>query len=100
MGLRFAKFLSAGIVGIGALFLVGGSGLSRSPGNNQARIASQFEKITMVYPVDGSVFPPEITAPTFLWRDASEISKRWWLRSPLGITAVAFAWTRPVNSHN
>jgi tetratricopeptide (TPR) repeat protein len=27
--------------------------------------------ITVDYPAEGSVFPPEITAPTFLWRDGS-----------------------------
>jgi hypothetical protein len=28
--------------------------------------------ITIDYPEDGSIFPPEITAPTFLWRDAAK----------------------------
>ncbi len=33
--------------------------------------------ITIDYPEDGSIFPPEITAPTFLWRDASGTARRW-----------------------
>ena len=33
--------------------------------------------IIVYYPLEGSVFPPEITAPTFLWRDADPRAKRW-----------------------
>jgi tetratricopeptide (TPR) repeat protein len=33
--------------------------------------------ITVDYPEDGSIFPPEITPPTFLWRDASPSASVW-----------------------
>jgi tetratricopeptide (TPR) repeat protein len=33
--------------------------------------------ISIDYPQDGSIFPPEITAPTFLWRDPAPDAKRW-----------------------
>lgn len=33
--------------------------------------------ITVEYPRGGSIFPPEITPPTFLWRDASLAADRW-----------------------
>jgi Flp pilus assembly protein TadD len=33
--------------------------------------------ITIDYPAEGSIFPPEITAPTFLWRDAAESTTLW-----------------------
>ncbi|MGD0802043.1 MAG: tetratricopeptide repeat protein [Terracidiphilus sp.] len=33
--------------------------------------------ITVDYPRDGSIFPPEITAPTFLWHDASKTANQW-----------------------
>lgn len=33
--------------------------------------------ITVDYPENGSIFPPEITAPTFLWRDAEAPAKSW-----------------------
>jgi Flp pilus assembly protein TadD len=56
---------------------VGAAGLSRSSATDHAPSASQPAKITVDYPLDGSVFPPEITPPTFLWRDASETAKRW-----------------------
>jgi hypothetical protein len=33
--------------------------------------------ITIDYPEEGSLFPPEITPPTFLWRDASNSASVW-----------------------
>jgi tetratricopeptide (TPR) repeat protein len=33
--------------------------------------------ITVDYPEQGSIFPPEITPPTFLWRDASNSATVW-----------------------
>src|SRR5271165_6173862 len=38
---------------------------------------SELTKITVDYPLEGSIFPPEITPPTFLWRDASDAAKHW-----------------------
>lgn len=37
-------------------------------------VPSAPRAIVIEYPLDESVFPPEITAPTFLWRDASSAS--------------------------
>ncbi len=36
----------------------------------QAATDSSLWPISMDYPEDGSIFPPGITPPTFLWRDA------------------------------
>jgi Flp pilus assembly protein TadD len=33
--------------------------------------------ITVLYPAEGALFPPEITAPSLLWRDASACASRW-----------------------
>jgi len=33
--------------------------------------------ITIDYPAEGSLFPPEITPPTFLWRDAETSARAW-----------------------
>ena len=33
--------------------------------------------IIIDYPQDDSIFPPEITAPTFIWRDDTESAHRW-----------------------
>ncbi|HSB17754.1 MAG TPA: tetratricopeptide repeat protein [Bryobacteraceae bacterium] len=46
---------------------------SRSPGHSNAALAS----ITIDYPEEGSIFPPEIIPPTFLWRDATESARLW-----------------------
>ncbi len=39
-----------------------------------AAIAAAAQGVTIDYPLDGSVFPPEITAPTFLWHGPSPAS--------------------------
>ncbi|HUN83403.1 MAG TPA: tetratricopeptide repeat protein [Terracidiphilus sp.] len=33
--------------------------------------------ITIDYPISGSIFPPEITPPTFLWHDPSPVDAHW-----------------------
>jgi len=33
--------------------------------------------ITIDYPLPGSIFPPEITPPTFIWRDTAGDTNRW-----------------------
>ena len=33
--------------------------------------------ITIDYPEDGSIFPPEITPPAFLWRDSAKTATLW-----------------------
>ncbi|MGD0786538.1 MAG: tetratricopeptide repeat protein [Terracidiphilus sp.] len=35
------------------------------------------ERITIDYPLDGSVFPPDMAAPTFLWRDPAPNTDSW-----------------------
>jgi Flp pilus assembly protein TadD len=77
MRLLSANVLFVGLLGAGSVLLVGGAGLSQSAGRRHAPPASPPAKITIDYPLNGSVFPPEITPPTFLWRDASETAKRW-----------------------
>ena len=34
-------------------------------------------KVTIDYPEDGSIFPPDFAAPTFVWRDADAGARRW-----------------------
>jgi tetratricopeptide (TPR) repeat protein len=38
---------------------------------------SENASITIDYPEDGSVFPPEIVPPTFIWHDATASAKFW-----------------------
>jgi tetratricopeptide (TPR) repeat protein len=34
-------------------------------------------QLEITYPLDETLFPPDIAAPTFLWKDASEVVGRW-----------------------
>jgi hypothetical protein len=47
------------------------------PQNEQVVPAASLPSITIDYPLDGSIFPPEITPPTFIWRDTAENVTRW-----------------------
>ena len=60
--------LVAGI-GAGSFFLLRAAAPQESAGRPAA--------ITVDYPANGSVFPPEITPPTFLWRDAAVDATAW-----------------------
>src|ERR1035437_7050220 len=40
-------------------------------------LARTVVAITIDYPVEGSIFPPEITPPTFLWRDGGKGVTSW-----------------------
>jgi tetratricopeptide (TPR) repeat protein len=47
------------------------------PPNHAQVVSAHLPPITIDYPLDGSIFPPEIIPPTFIWRDAAENSTRW-----------------------
>jgi Flp pilus assembly protein TadD len=74
----------AAVFGIGSAILIGGATLLQSTGQQQAPIPVPPAEIAIDYPLNSSVFPPEITSPTFLWRDSSEAAQRW-------IVEVSFA---------
>ena len=78
------KVVLAAIFGIASAILIGGATLLRSTGQQQAPIAVPLATIAIDYPLNGSVFPPEITSPTFLWHDSSGAAQRW-------IVEVSFA---------
>ncbi len=67
----------AAMIGAGSVVLLCGAALSPSFAPDQSLPATQPAKITVSYPVDGSIFPPEITPPTFLWHDSSGTATRW-----------------------
>ena len=52
---------------------------ARNPGSHAPSDAADRElaAITVDYPAEGSIFPPEFTPPTFLWRDASKVASVW-----------------------
>src|ERR1017187_2100827 len=60
--------LAAGI-SAGSFILLRGAAPQASPG--------RLAVITVDYPAEGSLFPPEITPPTFLWRDAAANATSW-----------------------
>jgi len=68
--------LVVAIAAAGSFLLVQGFARQRSSGTHRPAVA-QLAAIAVDYPIDGSVFPPEITPPTFLWRDASESATSW-----------------------
>lgn len=75
MKLFRARIFWAAILGTGSLFLVAAR---RQATDSQAGSAAAGPAaITIDYPLEGSIFPPEITPPTFLWRDASDSARRW-----------------------
>jgi Tfp pilus assembly protein PilF len=69
------------LAGAGAMVLVCGAALWIAPAGKPALAASGLEKvsekITIDYPSEGSIFPPDITSPTFLWHDPSQAAQRW-----------------------
>jgi len=42
-----------------------------------AAAAAELAEVKVDYPLEGSVFPPEIVAPRFLWHDGADESDRW-----------------------
>jgi hypothetical protein len=51
--------------------------LSRGAAGSGKPNGPKLAAITVDYPEQGSIFPPEITSPTFLWRDASNSASVW-----------------------
>jgi len=67
---------------------------------NQSRVLRGG--LTIDYPWDGTLFPPEIAAPTFLWQDAHLEVDRWMVtiefsdgQSPMSFFVDAARWTPP-----
>jgi Flp pilus assembly protein TadD len=75
MGSRFNSASFVAFVAIGFLFL--GAVVARSSGEDATAASGLRAKVTIDYPLDGSIFPPEITPPTFLWRDGSGRANNW-----------------------
>ena len=65
---NFAVCLGLAAVGAASLVLLKGAPPQSAAGGTA---------IAVDYPADGSVFPPELTAPTFLWHDAAPGATSW-----------------------
>ena len=96
MRVSASQFMVLALVAASSVVLMCGATFSAFSGAPlQAATTAQDAAITIDYPLDGSVFPPEITPPTFLWHDANELAKRWVFeisfagkRAPLRINAA------------
>ena len=75
MGVKAAGAFLVGVAAIAPALLS-----ERLPAQHGSALAA----ITVDYPEEGSLFPPEITAPTFLWRDAAESAVVWEIAIVLG----------------
>jgi tetratricopeptide (TPR) repeat protein len=62
---------------------------SQSAGEVQALPNSALSSITIDYPQDASIFPQEITPPTFIWRDPNEAANSWRVEVVFGDHAKA-----------
>jgi Flp pilus assembly protein TadD len=77
MRFRAIKILLAGLAGAVSVLLLSGGVLKLTAVLGDSSPESQPAKITIDYPLEHSIFPPEITPPTFLWHDANESATRW-----------------------
>lgn len=92
MRVRLSHIPMVAILAAGSVALICGAAFSASSGTPlQAATTAQVAAIKIDYPLDGSVFPPEITPPTFLWHDANETSKRWVFEVSFGGAPQPFA---------
>ncbi|UWZ82562.1 tetratricopeptide repeat protein [Occallatibacter riparius] len=81
MKIKLTRILLTGIAAACAVFLVCSAGPWKIAASGQATTPTTPIKID--YPQNGSVFPPEITPPTFLWHDSNEGAQRWVIRIAL-----------------
>ena len=63
-----------------------------APGKGTPPSSTALQLITVDYPEAGSIFPPDMAAPTFLWRDAAEEATTWQID-------IALADASPVHAH-
>jgi Flp pilus assembly protein TadD len=89
---RLVKALAVRVVAAGVLVFGAGLLLFRmndaATGVWAAENAPARASLTIDYPLNGAVFPPEITAPTFLWHDGAEGAKRWVVEITFGKSAA------------
>jgi tetratricopeptide (TPR) repeat protein len=75
--------LSPYIAGILILGAVRGDGRAKSRHESGAT-SVPAAAVTIDYPAAGAIFPPEITSPVFLWRDASPAARFWVIEVSFG----------------
>jgi Tfp pilus assembly protein PilF len=68
--------IGIGLAGAAAAVLIVLPGMMHR-GAQRRVLAAETSAIVIDYPLNGSIFPPEITPPTFIWHDAAEAASRW-----------------------
>ena len=70
-------FILLMLAAIVTVVLTRGQVAATQPKNGAASSTTSLASITIDYPLEDSVFPPEITPPTFIWRDAATSATHW-----------------------
>ncbi|MGC9995138.1 MAG: tetratricopeptide repeat protein [Terriglobia bacterium] len=66
------------LVLLGAVMVaLAGECVAAQPKRAQGASAARPASLTIDYPLEGSIFPPEITPPTFIWHDSAESATYW-----------------------
>ena len=68
--------LTAAAICIAAMLFAGGCKKASAP-ETLAFPAEPSGRLEITYPLDGTLFPPDIVAPTFAWNDQTEGVARW-----------------------
>src|ERR1017187_1171179 len=87
-----ASLLLAGVAAV-SVFLLEGYGPQSPSAIEQAPAANSLVAITIDYPQEGSIFPPDITPPTFLWRDGAKGVTLWRIEVSFGDGTAAIHTT-------
>ncbi len=96
MRVRASQFMALAVLAASSVALMCGAAFLPSSGTPvQSSGSMQASAIKIDYPLDGSVFPPEITPPTFLWHDANETSKHWVFEISFAGTAATLRINAP-----
>jgi tetratricopeptide (TPR) repeat protein len=66
--------------GAALVILLLAAGISGSAGSHKSQPEAPLPPIVVDYPQEGSLFPPDIFPPQFLWRDASPDAKSWFIQ--------------------
>ena len=78
---RLCLFVLLALVVTAPVVWLGGCSRNRAqrPGDDQASgpAAPVRGQLTITYPVDGTMFPPEIVPPTFRWEDSDPATNHW-----------------------
>ena len=70
------KFLSV-VVAVAAVAVFGWQWTTRFSPKTAGRLGAGPGSVTIDYPADGSIFPPDMTPPMFSWHDTSQAATVW-----------------------